>query len=189
MLLAQYVMGVGSEEIQQLLMLLDLPHEKNFTKNGLLQVEADVGVVLHDVMDACIKKAMTEETKVTLDEKHNNWKNIYFFNPESADPEPLSYEKWLEIPKSDCPKVPVIVSFDMDWQKRRHSSISGHAFMIGAQTKKILTSIVCSKECDKCKRSATNEEKAEPHHCPKIMREAARQRRQMLHLNLLSECI
>eukprot|EP00957_Ditylum_brightwellii_P026346 1993162-Ditylum_brightwellii.AAC.1 len=55
----------------------------------------------------------------------------------------------------------------MGWQKRGHSSISGHAFMIGVQTKKILANVVCSKECDRCKRSATNEEKAEPHPCPK----------------------
>ena len=32
MLLAQYVMGVGGEEIQQFLTLLDLPHGKNYTK-------------------------------------------------------------------------------------------------------------------------------------------------------------
>eukprot|EP00957_Ditylum_brightwellii_P047791 3630324-Ditylum_brightwellii.AAC.1 len=51
-LLAQYVMGVGDEEIQHFLMLLDLPHGNNFTKNGILQVEADVGIVLCDVTDA-----------------------------------------------------------------------------------------------------------------------------------------
>ena len=167
MLLAQYVMGVGGEEIQQFLTLLDLPHGKNYTRNGMLRVEADVGVVLRDVSDACMKKAIMDEIKATLDEKHNDWKNLYFFDPDSTDPEPLSYEKWLEIPASDRPKVPVIVSFDMGWQKRGHSSISGHAFMIGARTKKILASVVCSKECDKCKRAATNGEKAEPHPCPK----------------------
>eukprot|EP00957_Ditylum_brightwellii_P068410 5193483-Ditylum_brightwellii.AAC.1 len=67
-----------------------------------------------------------EERKATLDKKHDDQKNLYFLDPESTDPGPLSYEKWLEIPASERPKIPVIVSFDMGWQKREHSSISGH---------------------------------------------------------------
>eukprot|EP00957_Ditylum_brightwellii_P134847 10281154-Ditylum_brightwellii.AAC.1 len=75
----------------------------------------------------------------------------------------------LEIPVSDRPKVAVIVLFDMGWQKQGHSSVSGHAFMIGAQTNKVLASIMCSKECDKCKRAATNEKKLSLTVVPKIM--------------------
>mmetsp|Transcript_37363 Transcript_37363/g.54638 ORF Transcript_37363/g.54638 Transcript_37363/m.54638 type:complete len:456 (-) Transcript_37363:846-2213(-) len=167
MLLAQYVMGVGGEEIQQFLALLDLPHGKNFSKNALSRVECDVGVVLRDVTDTCMKKAIMEEIKATLDEKYNDWKNISFFDANEAGDEPLTFEKWIEMDESERPKVPVIVSFDMGWQRRGHCSISGHAFLIGARTKKVLANIVCAKECDKCKQSHANGKKAEPHHCPK----------------------
>eukprot|EP00957_Ditylum_brightwellii_P053182 4032517-Ditylum_brightwellii.AAC.1 len=67
MILAQYVISVGGEEIQQCLTLLDLPHRKNVSKNALLQVEYDVGVVLRDVTDTCTRKATMEEIKATID--------------------------------------------------------------------------------------------------------------------------
>eukprot|EP00957_Ditylum_brightwellii_P156816 11935536-Ditylum_brightwellii.AAC.1 len=86
------------------------------------------------------------------------------------------------MPEKERPKVPVIVSFDMGWQRRGHCSISSHAFMIGTRTRKLLASIVCAKECNKCKRAGVGKE-PESHPCPKTMREAARQWRQMLHLN------
>eukprot|EP00957_Ditylum_brightwellii_P009513 718153-Ditylum_brightwellii.AAC.1 len=189
MLLVQYVMGVGGEEIQQFLTLLNFPHGKNFTINSLLQVGADVGVVLHDVMDACMNKAIMEEIKATLDEKHNNWKNIYFFDPKSADPEPLSYEKKLEIPNSNHPKVPIIVSFDTGWQKRGHSSISGHTFVIGAQTKKYEQILCVQKNVINARSQQQMGGKLSLILAPETMRAAARQCRQMLHLNLPLECI
>eukprot|EP00957_Ditylum_brightwellii_P158664 12076640-Ditylum_brightwellii.AAC.1 len=67
MLLAQYVMGVGGEETQQFLSLMNLLHGKNFSKNTLSRVEADVGVAF-------------------------------------AGPEPLTSEKWLEMPEKERPK-------------------------------------------------------------------------------------
>eukprot|EP00957_Ditylum_brightwellii_P002486 190572-Ditylum_brightwellii.AAC.1 len=166
MLVAQYIISVGGEEIQKFLTLLDFPPGKNFTTNGLSQVESDIGIVLCYVMDACMKKAIMEKIQGTLDEKHNDWKNLYFFDPESADPDPLSYEKWLEISKSNCPKVPVIVLFDMGWQKRGHSSISSHTFMIGAQTMKLLANFLYAKECYNCNSLVTKGKQAELHPCP-----------------------
>jgi len=50
---------------------------------------------------------------------------------------------WDALPVNDSRKgVKIIVSFDMGWQRRGFFSLSGHAFMIGGRTKKILT-VLC----------------------------------------------
>eukprot|EP00957_Ditylum_brightwellii_P170398 12970681-Ditylum_brightwellii.AAC.1 len=108
-----------------------------------------------------------EEIKETLGKKYNDWKNISFSDVNKTGEEPLSFETWMEMDESECHKVPVVVLFDKGWQRRGHCSISGHAFMIGVQTKKILAHIICAKECDKCKRLHENGKITEPHPCPK----------------------
>ena len=46
------------------------------------------------------------------------------------------------------------ISFDMGWKKRssghKYDSISGHAFIIGAYTRRIIGSVVFSKSCAVC---------------------------------------
>eukprot|EP00957_Ditylum_brightwellii_P133494 10177452-Ditylum_brightwellii.AAC.1 len=79
-------MGVGGEEIQQFLRLIDLLHGKNFSKNALSRVEVDVGAALQDVTVSSMKRAIATEIKAT------------------AGPKPLTYEKWLEIPEKECLK-------------------------------------------------------------------------------------
>eukprot|EP00957_Ditylum_brightwellii_P193385 14725197-Ditylum_brightwellii.AAC.1 len=158
-------MGVGGEEIQQFLSLIDLLHRKNFLKDALSRVEVDVSVALQDVTVSSMKRAVANEIKATLKRKHNTWKNISFFHPDNAVPEPLTYEKWLEISEKERPKVAVTVSFGMGWQRWGHCSISGHTFMIGTRTRKILASIVCAKQCNKCKRAGAGKW-PEPHPCP-----------------------
>eukprot|EP00957_Ditylum_brightwellii_P055251 4187673-Ditylum_brightwellii.AAC.1 len=106
-------MSVGGEEIQQFLSLIDLPHGKSFSNNVLSWVDVDVGVALQDVTVSSMKRAIAHEIKAMLEEKHNTWKNISFFHPDSAGPEPLTYKKWLEISEKEHPKVAVTVSFDM----------------------------------------------------------------------------
>eukprot|EP00957_Ditylum_brightwellii_P212283 15367159-Ditylum_brightwellii.AAC.1 len=54
MLLASYTMGVGGEEIQQMLTLLDLPEGGNYGAKGLSRVEEDVGYVLKQASNKCM---------------------------------------------------------------------------------------------------------------------------------------
>ena len=50
--------------------------------------------------------------------------------------------------------IGIDVSFDMGWQKRssghQYNSMSGHAFLIGMQTKKVIAAIVYCKQCSIC---------------------------------------
>ena len=144
-------MGVGGSKIKQLLSLLDLPHAKSYDKNAMYRVEEDVGKVLRAVAEKSIDEAIQEEIRLTLNEKHEVWQAVFDIKPELAGDEPLTYAKWLEIPSDERPRVHISVSFDMGWQQRGFSSVSGHAFMIGARSGLILAKIVCGKDCGVCK--------------------------------------
>ena len=49
-------------------------------------------------------------------------------------------------------KIGLTVSYDMGWNKRSsghiYNSLSGHAFIIGAHTRRIIDCVVFSKKCD-----------------------------------------
>ena len=51
-------------------------------------------------------------------------------------------------------KIGLTVSYDMGWNKRSsghiYNSLSGHAFIIGAHTRRIIDCVVFSKKCDIC---------------------------------------
>eukprot|EP00957_Ditylum_brightwellii_P149479 11383388-Ditylum_brightwellii.AAC.1 len=63
-------MGVGCEELKQMLSLLDLPHSRTFKKNATYKMEVEVGKVLRAVAEQNIKDAMFEEIEMTLNERH-----------------------------------------------------------------------------------------------------------------------
>eukprot|EP00957_Ditylum_brightwellii_P000810 64307-Ditylum_brightwellii.AAC.1 len=65
-------MGVGGEEMKQLLAMLDLPHQKSFEKNSIKVVEDNVGTVLHVAAKESMNRATKEEIKLTLEENHND---------------------------------------------------------------------------------------------------------------------
>eukprot|EP00957_Ditylum_brightwellii_P142975 10893819-Ditylum_brightwellii.AAC.1 len=67
-------MGIGGEEMKQMLLLLDLPHSRTFEKNATYKVEVEVGKVLRAVAEQSIKDAMLEEIEMTLNERHEVWK-------------------------------------------------------------------------------------------------------------------
>eukprot|EP00957_Ditylum_brightwellii_P141276 10764123-Ditylum_brightwellii.AAC.1 len=65
-------MGVGGEEMKQLLTMLDLLHQKLFEKNSIKVVEDDVGTVLHVELKVSMNRAAQETVKLTLEENNND---------------------------------------------------------------------------------------------------------------------
>eukprot|EP00957_Ditylum_brightwellii_P025260 1912238-Ditylum_brightwellii.AAC.1 len=63
-------MGVGAEEIKNMLTLFDLPYGKYF-KGQFYCVEKDVGCVLRDSTRRSMEKALRVEIKATLKFNHN----------------------------------------------------------------------------------------------------------------------
>ena len=57
-------------------------------------------------------------------------------------------------PRNPDGTVDLVASYDMGWQKRSsgnsYDSPSGHAFLVGSRTKKIIAMIVMAKQCSKC---------------------------------------
>eukprot|EP00957_Ditylum_brightwellii_P076344 5802483-Ditylum_brightwellii.AAC.1 len=125
------MMGIGGEDMKTLLMFMDLPHSKNFGKNVLHTLEEEISDVIQDVAVLQMKKALDREVRLTLGKTHNEWKEI------KDDPESLTYAMWKILPDNHPNKnVQIIVCFDMGWQKRGFTSLSGHAFMIGGLSRK-----------------------------------------------------
>ena len=67
-------------------------------------------------------------------------------------------------------RLGIAVSYDMGWQKRStghsYDSISGHAFIVGCRTKKIVGVAVRSKNCAKCQKARKHNFPAPDHNCP-----------------------
>ena len=63
------------------------------------------------------------------------------------------------------------LSYDMGWNKRssgtKYDSTSGHGFVLGSQTKKILQFKVMSKSCSRCSLAAARKVEVKPHIFPK----------------------
>ena len=163
LMLSSLMMGIGGKDVKTLLTFMDLPHSKNFGKNAFHTLEEEIGEVIRDVAVLQMKKALDEEVRLTLEKKHNEWE-------ETKDgPEPLTYAMWKILPDNHPDKkVKIVVCFDMGWQKRGFTSLSGHAFMIGGLSRKVLDCIICAKQCAKCQRAKSRgQTSAKKHKCPK----------------------
>eukprot|EP00978_Attheya_sp_CCMP212_P030598 scaffold113033_cov31-Attheya_sp.AAC.1 len=93
-------------------------------------------------------EALNEEIKATIEKNQD----VYG----------MSYDEYTKMSLFDKPFIKLTVCFDMGWQKRssghRYNSLSGHAFLVGAYTKKI---------CSKCTRAKKDTKEAIFHECPK----------------------
>ena len=71
-----------------------------------------------------------------------------------ADKGEAYYASWINKPINEREKVGLVVSYDMGWQKRAsgnvYSSKSGHVFVVGMQTRRIIDCVVFSTNCKQC---------------------------------------
>ena len=153
LVLATLAVGNGGSDLSDFAAFLDLPQASSFGNRPFNRIEAIVGEHLRAVSDEAMKEAWEEETRLTLEAMGE------------------SYFLWKNKRKKDRKNVKLTVSFDMGWQKRssgnRYDSLSGHAFMIGARSRKILMCIVSSKMCATCLEGEDLQVNAKPHSCPR----------------------
>ena len=93
---------------------------------------------------------MTEKIKATI----------------TAEKDEVYYESWVNKPIDQREKIGLVVSYEIGWQKRAssnsYSSKSGHVFVVGMQTKRIINCVVFSTNCKKCEyKPAENKKKKE----------------------------
>ena len=69
-------------------------------------------------------------------------------------------DTYWDLPEDRRPPVGLTISYDMGWNKRssghRYDSLSGHAFAIGAYTRRIIDYIMFSKRCSICSSRKIN---------------------------------
>lgn len=80
------------------------------------------------------------------------------------------FEEWIKLPVEERVEVGITGSYDMGWQKRRsgnkYDSLSGHAFLIGQQSKKIICQSLYCKACHVCLIAKGKNIPARPHDYP-----------------------
>ena len=112
-----------------------------------------MGRVIRDVTKKEIRRALEEEVRLTLEQEGRG----------------DEYEKWER--GEEITRVKLTGSFDMGWNKRssgnRYDSNSGHAFIIGALSGKVICMRVYSKTCRICQYANKTQTIATAHECAK----------------------
>ena len=150
-----FIAGVGPTELETILSMQGLPNLKHYQKT-ILRWQPTVAENIIKISEREMRYTMSKEIKATI----------------IADKGEEYYESWINKRIEDREKIGLVVSYDMGWQKRAsgnsYSSKSGHAFVVGMQTRRIIDCVVFSTNCKryeykprKKKISKKNEKKDE----------------------------
>ena len=136
-ILGPYMNGTGQRDASMSLSLLDLPSSRNFKRN-ISRHQSFIGEKIQAVSEKEMDLAMEMEIKETImNEKGEKY-----------------YKEWVGKAQGYRQKIGLTVSYDMGWNKRssghRYDSLSGHAFIIGAYTRRIIGCVVFCKTCATC---------------------------------------
>ena len=151
LVLALMQTGCGAAEAATLLTFLDMPHSSTFQKCSFRRIQLAIRSSIKKITNEAMEKAREDEIRCTLGEEKL-----------------VAYKNKLLTPE----EVPLTVSYDMGWNKRssgnKYDSISGHGFIMGGNTKKILNHRCLSKCCSLCDtKNLRNNKEPPPHECPK----------------------
>ena len=150
--LAMQRLGVGIDGIETLHSHLGLAGSAMIWTNSSLfqRMEEEISKGgLAEMTTAILEEALLEEIEQTLRHDCELLLKLGF----------QDIQQWIDLPNDlkRSYRVPITILYDMGWQKRgtgrMYNSNSGHAFMIGAKTKKIIGIAVMSKICAGCKKA------------------------------------
>ena len=140
--------GRGSTEAETLITFLDLPNAFS-SKKTFARIHNALRPEIKKVTDFCMEKARCDEILKTIGEN--------------------GYEEFKKGNLKPT-QVPLTVMYDMGWNKRssgnKYDSVSGHGFLVGGNSKKIMNYRAMSKSCTKCSKAKLTGNKAVPHECP-----------------------
>ena len=122
LIMAMQEIGGGGSETDVLLSFLNLPNGHAFKKHTFHRIEDKLGDTIEKVTQQSMKDALSEEIRLQLIE----------------DGREGDLKKWQAGKKIN--RVFLTVLYDMGWSKQssgtRYDSKSGHAFLVGALSKK-----------------------------------------------------
>eukprot|EP00957_Ditylum_brightwellii_P124897 9521238-Ditylum_brightwellii.AAC.2 len=99
-------------------------------------IKEDVGDMIQNVAQLFLAKGLEEEIRIALGK---NYMERESKNATTKCPgeKLLTYDEWKVLPPGlSTKKVAIFVYIEMGWQQHGFCSLSGHAFMIGARSKK-----------------------------------------------------
>ena len=141
--------GMGAADISCLFSFLGLPNLQSFCHRQYRRIENLIGRHLRDVANESMDDALDHEVTLTQENKNvpvTDWKNM-----ES--------------------QFGLTLSYDMGWSKRSsghtYDSLSGHGFLIGGYSRKIVDAQVTSKLCSTCSSAEAKGVEAPTHDCPR----------------------
>ena len=153
LVLGTLAIGNGGSDLSDFSAILDLPQASSFGYRPFNRIESNIGENLREIAEQAMKEALDEEIKLTLEEQG------------------IDFKQWQEKTIQEKEQVLLTVSFDTGWQKRlsgnKYDSLSGHAFMIGARSRKIIQCVVSSKMCATCLDSEESKNEPKSHVCPR----------------------
>jgi hypothetical protein len=134
--------GDGGREDERLLGLLDLPNLTSMEKTTFTRIENEIAPMIIKIAEDCLRDNLVAEVE-SSSEDH---------------PEGFNFQRWKEALLNDDATYPealyplVRAGTDMGWQQRRgaQDSLSGHAFLFGANTRLPLWWNVRHKGCRFC---------------------------------------
>ena len=142
-------MGGGSTEAGVILTFLNLPNSNAFHTKSFSRIQTKIREEIKVITDSSMEQAREEEIRKTIGEK--------------------MYEAYKKGELSPS-QVSIVAMYDMGWNKRssgnKYDSISGHGFLLGGNSKKIINYKCMSKYCRKCFAAKRTNQKIE-HECPK----------------------
>ena len=142
--------GCGAAESGTLLAFLDMPHSSTFHKTTFPRVESAMRQEIKVITDTSMLNARDEEIRETIGEEKF-----------------IEYKNKTMLPDD----VKLTITYDMGWNKRssgnKYDSSSGHGFVLGGRTQKVINHRCLSKRCSTCKAAENRCVVAKDHECPK----------------------
>ena len=136
-ILLPFITGVGPGEMETILSMFGLPNSQNYERT-IARQQPLVCTNIIQVSDRKMQYTMEQQIKATI----------------IAEKDKAYSESWINKPADQRDKIVLVVSYDIVWQKRAsnnfYSSKSGHAFVVGMQTKRIIDCVILSTNCKKC---------------------------------------
>ena len=134
--------GDGATEAGRMCGLLGLPNSTTMKSRSFGNIEYQMSPAIQELSNSIITENLKKEVSMVFGDKVDNEGNKL-------------YDLWLEN-KLERDQWPVIDgTADMGWQQkgsgRRRNSASGHAFVMGGFSRKIIAKAICSKACGFCK--------------------------------------
>lgn len=151
--------GDGGTEAARLLGLLGLPNSTTMQSRSFGNIEKQLSPVIQEYTDEIMMGNLCKEVASKLGDRVDDNGNRL-------------YDRWVErnLPEELWPRVDGCA--DMGWQQkgsgRKRNSKSGHALIIGMETRKVIAKSLCSKGCGFCKTWYTRnsiDEAPPPHEC------------------------